>query len=343
MLCIIIFIIFLILFPIFGIFSKDYRVLFKKAWQCAFKKIRLKPCDEDFSKELKNKLLSKLIFRFPRLAKFLDKTATFWALLFTIVSLWSLLYVANAGLNLWVYDTCNPTSGESCALGGESCGLNANEPPSIIETLSRVPDRFKTWEATEYISDNATYYNSFDPAKPTAVEFIDPGCKFCKKLWKNIKEAGFEDKYNLTYVVYPIPNHTEANFRFQHSYYIASIMEAIKAAPALADPNSTTPNDWRLLDKIFTEEAENTDLQNAINTLYSREEVRTLIQSYLQEFGYSPEQIQQIEILAESEEIKTSLARQADIVENKLKTIKIPTIVFSGKRYDRVVDSNTLK
>lgn len=333
----------MILFPIFGIFSKEYRIMFKKSWVCAFKRITLKPCDEDFASELKNLILGKLIFRFPRFARFLDKTASFWAVLFVIISLWSLLYTANAGLNLWVYDTCNPTNGESCALGGESCGINTTEPPTIFETLSRIPDRLKTWNSEDYISTTATYYNEFDQNKPIAVEFIDPGCKYCKKLWKNIKEAGFQDKYNITYVVYPIPNHNEEAFRFQHSYYIASLMEAIKLSPPPQNPNSTVPNDWRLLDKIFTENTAETDLQNAINTLYTKEQVVELIRQYLKEFGYTDNQIVAIEVKAESSQVKESLANQSNIVRNKLKTIKIPTIVFDGKRYDRVIDSDTLK
>ena len=324
-------------------FSKAYRTLFKKAWLCAFKKITLKPCDENFGDEVKNLLLGKLFFKFPRFAKFLDKTMTFWAILFVIISLWSLLYTANAGLNLWVYDTCNPTNGESCSLGGESCGLNSAQAPSIFETISRIPEKFKNWDSKEYISETASYYNQFDPAKPTAVEFIDPGCRFCKKLWGNIKDAKFQDEYNLTYVVYPIPQASnDSGYHFQHSYYIASILEATKISPKPERPISDVPSDWKLLDKIFTDQAENTDLQNAINTLYSKEEVTQLIVKYLSEFGYNDAQIGEIQKIAESKQVKESLEKQALIVTDKLKTVKIPTIVFEGKRYDRVIDKNTL-
>lgn len=342
MLCIIIFVLFLLFFPI-GMFSKTYRNLFKKAWICAFKKITLKPCDEDFGSEIKNLIVGKLFFKFPRVARFLDKTMTFWAILFVVLSVWSLLYTANAGLNLWVYDTCNPTNGESCSLGGESCGLNTEQSPNIIETLSRVPERFKNWQAMEYISESATYYNSYDSSKPDAVEFIDPGCRFCKKLWGNIKESGFENNHNLTYVVYPIPQ-KDSGYHFPHSYYIASILEAIKFSPQPEITNSNIPNDWRLLDKLFTAQDDKykTDLQNAINTLYTREEVTLIIHGYLQEFGYSDDQIIEIEKLATSDKVKDSLKNQATIVTDKVKTVKIPTIIFNGKRFDRVVDRETL-
>lgn len=326
-------------------FSKTYRTLFKKAWLCAFKKITLKPCDENFGNEVKNLILGKLFFKLPRFARFLDKTMTFWAILFVILSLWSLLYTANAGLNLWVYDTCNPTNGESCSLGGEACGLNTEKAPNIIDTLSRVPDRFKNWQAKDYISESATYYNKYDSSKPDAVEFIDPGCRFCKKLWGNIKQSGFENNYNLTYVVYPIPQkNNDSGYHFPNSYYIASILEAVKLVPNPANRNSNIPSDWRLLDKIFTakDDKYKTDLQNAINTIYTKDEVTNLIRSYLQEFGYNEIQIKEIEELAKSEKVKNSLDKQASIVTDKVKTVKIPTIIFSGKRYDRVVDAEKL-
>lgn len=344
MLCIVIFIIFLIFFPI-GMFSKTYRSLFGKAWSCAFKKITLKPCDENFGSEVKNIIFGKLFFKFPRIAKFLDRTLMFWTIFFVILSLWSLLYTAKAGLNLWVYDTCNPTNGESCSLGGESCGLNTDKAPSILETLSRIPERFKDWQARDYIAESATYYNVYDSSKTDAVEFIDPGCGFCKKLWGNIKEAGFENQYNLTYVVYPIPqDNTESEYRFPHSYYIASVLEGIKIGPKPENPNSEIPNDWRLLDKLFTAQdiKYETDLQNTINTIYTHEEVTNIIYRYLKEFGYADGQIAEIEELAKSEKVQSSLKEQAEIVTNKLKTVKIPTMIFNGRRHDRVVDIGKL-
>lgn len=334
------FLIFLILFPIFGIFSKDYRILFRKAWSCVFKKLTLKPCDINLGEEIKNKLLGKIVFRFPRVAKFIDKTASFWAIVFVILSVWSLLYVVNAGLNLWVYDTCNPTNGESCALGGEACGVNTEAAPSIIDTISRIPDRFKQWDVEEFTSFTSSYYNPYDANKKSAIEVIDPGCKYCKKLWDNIKEAGFENNYNLTYIAYPIPQ--KEGYKFQHSYLIASYLEILKHIPLVSE-KTRTPSDWLLLDKIFTAETEETDLQNAINTLYNRDEVVSLINNYLKEFGYTDEQIEQINNLIDSDFVKGAIAENSRIVEEKIKTVKIPTIIFDSRRYDRVVDVETLK
>lgn len=338
MFCILVFIVFLLLFPIFGIFSKKYREFFKKSWSCAFKKMTFKACDVNFGEEIKTKLISKIIFKYPKLGKFLDKTATLWVTIFILINIGSLVYLANGALNLWVYDTCSPTNGESCSLGGEACSVNSDKAPSVFETISRIPDRLKDWKVNEYISPTATYYLTYDNSKQDALEIIDPGCEYCKKLWDNIKSGQIEQRYNLTYLVYPIPENNDYKFRF--SYLIASYMEALKIEnlPVSGQPLHST--DWLLLDKIFTDYSNKykTNMQNAINTLYSKEEVVEIIHGYLREFGYSEDQIAYIDSLTNSDQVKTALSEQKSITEDKVKTIKIPTFMYNGNRYDRVIE-----
>ena len=63
----------------------------------------------------------------------------------------------------------------------------------------------------------------------------------------------------------------------------------------------------------------------------------------LTEIGFSVDQIREIEQKANSAEISQSLERQKDIVENRVRTIKIPTIMFGGRRYDRLLSPEQLK
>lgn len=361
MICILAFIVFLILFPVLGFFPK-YRELFKKSWACVFKRVTLKPCDVDFSQELKTTVLSKIIFRYPRLAKFLDKTFSFWAFVFVVINVWSIWYTANAALNLYVYDTCDPISGESCSLSGEACGVgearqglvesvqNGNllewtlRPITDFTTaLSQVPDRLKEWKAEDYIADSATYYQGFEEEKSIALEIIDPGCISCKNLFENIKKSdNFNEKYNLTYILYPIPDSTQSSgYKFANSYLRASYLEATKEVP-LEDDNSN-PGDWRLLEKLFTEEGNLQDsLQDEFNYVYSEEEAEKKLQEMLLEIGYTPQEAESISELAGSKEIQERLSNQKKIVEEEVNTIRIPTVIVDGRRYDRVLDEETL-
>lgn len=349
-----------IIFAILGIFSASYRQLAKRAWQCVWKKIRLKPCDINFQEEMKSRLLGRLVVTKPRLARFLDRWIGALSILFVVLSIWSLVIVVNSGLNLFVYDTCNPNNAESCSLGGEACGINTGKPgfwtslktgqvvtwatdgaTTFGQTVSRIPNRLKTWDAKEYVSEANTYYTPYDPAKPTALEIIDPGCKFCAKLFGNIKQTGFADKYNLTYLVYPIPDSRNENgYRFPHSRLIASYTEAAKLYPL----DSSIPADWQILEKVFTgKDADGISFQEKINVAYTEQETESLLLSWLKEMGYSETQLQQIKEAARSGQIKDSLNRQKDMVENKIQTIKIPTIMFDGRRYDRAVGPEKLQ
>lgn len=357
MLCIAAFIVLVIL----GIFSGFYRNLAKKAWKCVLKRITFKPCDTDFSQEVKNKLLAKVILKYPLLAKFLDKWLDVLAFLFVGLTIVSLIWVLLGGVNLFVYDTCTPDTPESCSLGGEACSVNSgkinfwqaigegkiitwskDEWFSITDTFKRIPDRFKKWQPEQYISTSNDYYRPYDVNKPIALEIIDPSCRFCAKLFGNIKTAGFENNFNLTFLDYPIPT-PNGGYKFNHSYLIATYLEAVKVikpAKTILD----VPADWQILEKIFTgKDTNNAGYQDQFNTFYNATQAQATLNKFLLEIGYSQDQLEQVAKAAQSEQVKLSLASQKDIVENKIRTLKIPTIMFDGRRFDRVIGPNQLK
>jgi hypothetical protein len=210
------------------------------------------------------------------------------------------------------------------------------------ETVSRIPNRLKTWNPEEFVSDSSTYYKLFDQNKPTALEIIDPSCKFCAKLFGNIKETGFADRYNLTYLVYPIPDTKhEDGYRFPHSRLIATYLEAVKKYPL---KDSEIPADWQILEKIFSGiDDDNVAYQIKFNTVYTAQEAENRLLEWLIEMGYSETQLKEIQQVSRSEDVQSSLARQKSIVEEQIQTIKIPTIMFDGRRYDRAVEPEKLR
>lgn len=360
MLCIFIFIIFLFLFPIFGLFPQ-YRVFFRKSWKCVWTKMQLKPCDVDLGEEIKNKTVGWLLFRAPKLARFVEKTFSFWAFSFVALNIFSLLYTLNAGLNLYVYDTCNPTTTEGCALSGDSCEVGiatisfsdalaqnnlgewATQPfVQFGETISRVPDRLKTWNGDDYLGDNPSYY-SFDKNNSTALEIIDPGCPSCKKLFNNIKEADFASRYNVTYILYPIPSQSSSTgYRFNNSLLLSKYIIALQDA----DTESIINPDWLFLEYLFTARHESDyDMQFMFSQRFepNSQEAIDQIHTFLTEIGYTDAQIQTIAQNAESEAVMNQINNDQTTVEDKIRTIKIPTIMYDGRRYDRVVNVDELK
>lgn len=359
MLCILAFVIFLILYPILGIFSADYRRLFKKSWECTFNRLTFKPCDINLGEEIKGKMLGKVIFKYPKLGKFLDKSFDILALLFVVVSVWSLLYMVVAGVNLLVYDTCDPQNVESCSLGAEGCGIDqrrltlaeAIEQRELVqyvttpftdffEAVTLIPNRFRNWQADDFLPEKVSFYR-FNENNPVALEIVDPGCISCARLYQNIREVGFAENYNLTYILYPIPDpNTTSQTRFANSMVIAKYVEATKE---FSLPNQEVPADWQILSTIWEDAANPNSLQNQFNLRFTQEEAEVKLQEILFEIGFSQETVLEISQRANSEVVAQRLDRQREIVEEEIRTLRIPTIIFNGRRFDRVLEVEELK
>jgi hypothetical protein len=353
---------FVVLF-ICGIFSAAYRKLAKKAWHCVVRRITFRPCDINFSEEMKGKLLGKIILIHPRLARFMDRWIDVFAWVFAILSVWSLAAVSLAGLNLLIYDTCNPQHPEDCSLSGDACSISSYTPgfwESVRQghpvqwfvtgadmfgnTVRLIPARFRTWKPENYVTADNTSYRHFDPAKPWALEIVDPGCHACADLFANIKTAGFEDRYNLTYLAFPIPDPASwSGYKFMNSYLIAAYLEAMKqVVPAHASGN--VPPDWRLLERIYTgTDPTGVKWQQRFNLNFDPDQARRVLGEFCIDFGYSPDQRDQIAGLAKSEQVAARLRAHKAIVERQIRTVKIPTILFGGRRYDRVLAPRQLQ
>jgi hypothetical protein len=350
-----------IVLGLIGIFSASKRQLAKKAWSCTLKRVTFRPCDTSFKEEAKSRLLAKVANKTPRLVKIADigiEVASFLLVIFTI---WSLLVVAKSGLNLYVWGTCNPANASTCSLGAEACSIDqqrqslwtltkqgkpyiwfADEFKSWADTITNIPTRLQSWQATDYLPQNPSYYNQFDSSKLTALEVLDPGCSVCAQLFRNIKEAGFENKYNLTYIAYPIPDvNNPGSSKFPNSFIITKYLEAIKRHPL---EGATTPVDWQILERIYTgQDEQGIDYQIKINNLLSQDDTKFLLRYWLFDFGYNLEQIALIETDTSSDAVQQIIGDSMSIVENRIKTVKIPSIIFNGRRHDGLVDVSDLK
>lgn len=336
-----------IVLAVCGIFSAAWRPMARKAWHCVARRLTFRPCDINFSEEVKGKLLGRIILDHPTLARFLDRWIDVFAWVFVGLSVWSLVAVSLAGLNLFIYDTCNPQHPENCSLSGEACSVATTDPgfwKSLGETVSLIPSRLRTWKPEEYTGPDNSWYRPWNPAKPTALEIVDPGCHACADLFGNIRKAGFEDRYNLTYIAYPIPQANSWNgYKFIHSYLITTYLEAMKQVPA-AHPTSPVAPDWRLLKRIFTGvNASGGKWQEVFDLALTTDQARATLDAFCADFGYSAEQRQRIAQLAGSPEIAAKIREHRAIVEQRIHTIRIPTILFNGRRYDRVIAPDQLK
>ncbi len=209
----------------------------------------------------------------------------------------------------------------------------------IGTTISLLPSALKQWKPQDYISSDNTYYYAYDQSKPTALEVVDPGCIYCGKLFANIKTANFESSHNLTYILYPIPSPNQpSGYKFANSYLIATYVEAAKFIPPAHSVSNESP-DWQLLEKVYTER----DAQSMLDYSYNSAQAEDWLKKSLSEIGYDNDQVSEIAGLEHSPAIQQQLAQQRSIVEKQIKTVKIPTIIFGGDRFQRVISPQQLK
>ena len=338
MLCVAAFIVFIALFPV-GMFFPEYRKMIVKSWHCVVTRIQLKPCDISFGDELKNSLVSFFAYRAPWMAKFILKTAEFWAWVFILVSVWSIWSVAHSGLNLLVYDTCDPFDEQGCALGGDSCGIGEGRSPIwkprayfteqrdyYIETFQRIPDVFRRWNPEEFTTDTSTFQGNLE-SDALVMEILDPGCIFCRDVWENIQESNAYEQARVTYLLYPIPlTSIEGEYRFPNSFVVARVIEALKEIDL----------DWEFLDLYFASYQEDFAVGSR---LQAREKLAQILEDDL---GLFPGEVEEVLLRSESDEIEARLRKQRRIVEEEVKTYKIPTLFVGQERFDRVVEADRI-
>lgn len=340
-----------------GIVSAKYRRMLGKAWKCTARRVTFRPCDTSFKQDVKDHLLAPLAIRNPRLVKPASAILEVVAALIVVTTVLSLYFVLRAGLNLWVYNTCDKQDAQSCSLGAQSCSIQqqtpsfwdsvmqgdivgafGNEFSSLGQTISLIPARMKTWDASDYLPENVTYARPYDASKPTAVEVVDPGCEYCKQLYQNMVESDFIDQYNVAYIAFPIPSGD--GYKFTNSVLITSYLEAMRLNPL---SGATIPTDWQLLDKVYTAKNDvGVDMQSVLNGA-STDTATGILDGWLADIGYDSDQIATIKQVAASTEVSDIIAANSQIVTSDISTVKIPTIIFDGTRHDGLVSVDDLR
>lgn len=312
-------------------FGKRYLKALKKAFHCFGKKVRLQKCDTNFSDDVKSLLLRKVILKKPKLVKPLSITIEIASVLLVILTVWSIIEAAKAGLSLWVFGTCNISQPSNCALGADSCGLdedNLNWFTEWGELFSNIPDRLKTWNAADYDDFAFAFATGNMDSDNIALSIIDPGCSVCLQSYKNIQKSDiFLKNHQLRVVLYPIKN-TNGELRFKNSELITRFILA----------TNQTAKDLSLSEKIinrmFTEYDKNgTIYQSVFNNELSADEATNLLSDWLKEWDVTPEIIAKIREATDSQEITNQLNHNVELVNTEIKPKGIPTMIYDGKKH----------
>ncbi|MBP3899833.1 hypothetical protein J6D24_03480 [Candidatus Saccharibacteria bacterium] len=312
-------------------FGRRYLKALKKAFHCFGKKVRLQKCDTNFSDDVKSLLLRKVILKKPKLVKPLSITIEIASVLLVVLTVWSIIEAAKAGLSLWVFGTCNISQPSNCALGADSCGLdedNLNWFTEWGELFSNIPDRLKTWNAADYDDFAFAFATGNMDSDNIALSIIDPGCSVCLQSYKNIQKSDtFLKNHQLRIVLYPIRN-TNGELRFKNSELITRFILAT---------NQIMKNlgySEKIINRLFTEYDKNgTIYQSVFNNELNTDEALSLLSEWLNEWGIAPEAVAKIRETLYSQEITNQLEHNIELVNSKIKPKGIPTMIYDGKKH----------
>ena len=311
-------------------FGKKYLRLLKKSFHCFSKKVRLQKCDTNFSDDVKTILLKKVVINKPKLVKPLSITIEIASILLVVITIWSIIEAAKAGLSLWVFGTCNVSQPSNCALGADSCGLdedNLNWFSEWGEIFNNIPDRLRNWKVNDYDFETS-FVTGNKESDNIALSIIDPGCSVCLQSYKNVqKDQKFLDGHQIRVVLYPIKN-TNGELRFKNSEIIAKYILAANKQFKTDDYSA------KIIDRIFTQyDKDGTIYQEVFNSQLDNVEAVTMLDSWMKEWGVSDGDVKQIDLLTKSDEIAEILQRNVSIVEQQIRPKGIPTFVYDGGKH----------
>ena len=315
--------------------GKAYWKIFKKAWGCLWKKVRLQKCETGFKEDVKNTLLSHIIIKHPKWVKPLSIIIEILSVVIVIVAVWAILTAIKSLLALWALGSCNVTKPSACSLGAEVCSIDESEPTNVFEATGRwftewgeifeaIPDKFHNYNAEDYNFNYITVGGTGED-KLIALDIFDPGCSVCMMSYRNQKSSGFFDEYDVRLVPFAIQD-ADNNYKFKNSEIIVRYMfaaEQMRSGLAL-----------QLLDHIFTEKNEDgISYQNLFNEDYSKEEAVEQLESWIGTDGIDKDGVLKIRQISEYPEITDKMNENRNIVENELRVKGIPTMIYNNKKH----------
>jgi len=319
--------------------GKRYLKMLKKSWGCFGKRITLQKCETGFGDEVKNSVLSRVLLKSPKLVKPLSVTIEIMSILLVVITIWSIVESAKAGLALWSLGTCNVKHAEACSLGSEVCSIDNNsEPKNLFEAIGfwfsdwgeifgAIPDKFRSWEVDQF--DFVGIEVGEGDVK--AIDIFDPGCIVCLQSFRAQLESGFFDNGKTILVPFPIQDN-EGKFKYSNSKLIAGyVFGADKNVAKTSEGKNVS---FEIIKRIYTEkDEEHRSYQDLFNDFYTAEDAEAKLQSWLVEYGLDEETQKKISDFAHSEEYEDIVQKNNKIVVDDIHAKGIPTMIYDGGKH----------
>lgn len=317
--------------------GKKYLKVLKKSWHCFTRHITFRKCDTSFQDDVKTALLKKVVLKKPKAVKPLSITIEVTSVLIVIITIWSLIEGAKAGLALWTLGTCNVSHPASCALGAESCSIDEEDLNWFSEwgeIFAAIPDRLKNWEAKDYFVDPVETINDVNPNDTkAALDIMDPGCTVCLSSYRNqLKDEEFTKNHAIYLMLYVIKN-SDGTPKFRNSELLVNYYYALLQL-SVSTPDPYDDLSLKLISRLYTGQSkDNQNWQYLFDNVYDNTEAEKTIKSWLKEWGLSDSEIKTVVEKTKSSEVKEQIEKVRNVVENEIKPKGIPTMIYDGKKH----------
>lgn len=190
----------LVVFGILGIFSAYYRKLAKKAFDCVFRRVTLRPCQSGLDQKVKSDIILFFSKKNIKIAKFVAKNFEILSWIFTILMIASIFFSLQGIYFYLVYGNCNgQNSNDFCIFDA----LHQNEATCSDPTLQQsVIKEIPRENKNDFIIGNPF-------AKLTIIEYGCYSCQYTKKTQPVVKEIlkNYGSKIKFIYRDFPIKEH----------------------------------------------------------------------------------------------------------------------------------------
>jgi hypothetical protein len=318
--------------------GRKYWTVFKKAWGCVGRRVTFQKCETNFKEDVKNSILRKVVIRKPKLVKPISIALEVLSVLVVLITAWSLVEGAKAGLSLYALGTCTPARPDACIVSStDVCPVNNTDLNWFEEwgaIFQALPDRTKNWDATTYLPESPIYFQNFDEGKPVAIDVFDPMCDKCLQSFRNQLDAGFLASHNVALLPYPTEGESR-EYRFHNSHLVATYILATGQVPltgAEAAPG------WQILQRMFTEFGPGGVIWQGVlkSDETSEEQARAYLEGWLIEWGYSADEVVKIHELAASDAVAAQLKQIAATVRDQIHATGVPTTIYDGNKHTGV-------
>ena len=262
----------LVVLGLLSLFSAKYRGPAKEALDCVFRRVTLRPCNTGFDVKVRSSIVSTLLTKSPRMARFFNQRFELLSWIFVLIFVISLGWSVRSVYLFWSTGSCN---------GLNQSGFCAFDPSGKNNTVSGVGEECQLGgAAANALTLSGVNIDQFPLIKGTGdKEMVFMGCyacKYTKETYPLIKRLIETYHPSVRFVFYS--THEEANYLMAYDYAVQQL--APEKYLAWVDALYLEPHDVVASEGATIQLIQNLGIDTmAVETIVKNPETKTITQA----------------------------------------------------------------